>query len=89
MDGVYDSDPVKNPAAVLHRRLSFRDVLEKELNVMDETAITLCKENDIPGGWPRLGRALCAPGSLGCAAGRLAGSCCRWAASGGLQGLSA
>ncbi|EFN58166.1 hypothetical protein CHLNCDRAFT_141978 [Chlorella variabilis] len=48
VDGVYDSDPATNPAAVLHRRLSFRDVLERELHVMDETAITLCKENDIP-----------------------------------------
>lgn len=52
---MYDCDPVKNPGAVLHRRLSFRDVLEKELNVMDETAITLCKENDIPGA-PQSGR---------------------------------
>jgi hypothetical protein len=89
VDGVYDSDPVKNPAAVLHRRLSFRDVLEKELNVMDETAITLCKENDIPGGWPRLSRALCAPGSLRCTSGRLAGLRCRWAASGYLRELFA
>jgi uridylate kinase len=56
VDGVYDSDPAKNPAAVLHRRLSFRDVLDKGLAVMDETAITLCKENDIPGG-RRCGRS--------------------------------
>jgi uridylate kinase len=48
VDGVYDCDPVKNPQAVLHRNLSFRDVLLKDLNVMDETAITLCKENCIP-----------------------------------------
>lgn len=46
---MYDCDPVKNPHAKLHRRLSFRDVLEQGLHVMDETAITLCKENDIPG----------------------------------------
>lgn len=57
VDGVYDSDPATNPAAVLHRRLSFRDVLERELHVMDETAITLCKENDIPGAWRREGQA--------------------------------
>lgn len=49
VDGVYDCDPVKNPHAKLHRQLSFRDVLERGLHVMDETAITLCKENDIPG----------------------------------------
>ena len=50
MDGVYDCDPVKNPGAKLHRALSFRDVQSQRLAVMDETAITLCKENDIPGG---------------------------------------
>ena len=52
MDGVYDSDPEKNPGAKLHRALSFRDVQSQRLAVMDETAITLCKENDIPGGCP-------------------------------------
>jgi uridylate kinase len=48
VDGVYDKDPVKNPEAVLHKSLSFRDVLIQNLNVMDDTAITLCKENSIP-----------------------------------------
>ena len=48
VDGVYDKDPVKNPEAVLHKSLSFREVLLKDLNVMDDTAITLCKENSIP-----------------------------------------
>lgn len=48
VDGVYDKDPVKNPEAILHKSLSFRDVLIKNLNVMDDTAITLCKENSIP-----------------------------------------
>ena len=49
VDGVYDMDPVANPGrAVLHRELSFRDVMVRGLNVMDETAITLCKENQIP-----------------------------------------
>lgn len=48
VDGVYDMDPVENPGAVLHKQLSFRDVLVRDLNVMDETAITLCKENAIP-----------------------------------------
>jgi len=49
VDGVYDMDPVANPGrAVLHKELSFRDVLVRGLDVMDETAITLCKENQIP-----------------------------------------
>lgn len=48
VDGVYDDDPVKNPKAVMHKSLSFREVLLKDLNVMDDTAITLCKENSIP-----------------------------------------
>ncbi|KAK9819866.1 hypothetical protein WJX72_003450 [[Myrmecia] bisecta] len=48
VDGVYDCDPVTNPDAKLHRRLSFREVMVQNLKVMDETAITLCKENNIP-----------------------------------------
>jgi len=49
VDGVYDCDPVKHPQrAKLHRRLSFREVMMNNLEVMDETAITLCKENNIP-----------------------------------------
>ena len=48
VDGVYDSDPECNPDAKLHRHLSFREVLLRSLNVMDETAITLCKDNKIP-----------------------------------------
>ncbi|KAH7616312.1 hypothetical protein Ndes2526B_g08408 [Nannochloris sp. 'desiccata'] len=49
VDGVYDCDPVKHPErAKLHRRLSFREVMMNNLEVMDETAITLCKENNIP-----------------------------------------
>lgn len=47
VDGVYDCDPTHNPNAKLHRKLSFRDVMERQLAVMDETAITLCKENSI------------------------------------------
>ena len=49
VDGVYDRDPAKHPGAVLHRRLSFREVQAQELGVMDQTAITLCSENNIPG----------------------------------------
>jgi uridylate kinase len=48
VDGVYDCDPATNPHAVLQRRLSFREVMLRDLNVMDQTAITLCKENSIP-----------------------------------------
>lgn len=49
VDGVYDCDPVRNPDAKLHRELSYRDVMIHDLQVMDETAITLCKENKVPG----------------------------------------
>jgi uridylate kinase len=48
VDGVYDCDPISNPHAILHRSLSFREVMLRDLQVMDETAITLCKENVIP-----------------------------------------
>ena len=48
VDGVYDSDPKKNPDAVKFDRLSFLDVLSKDLKVMDSTAATLCKDNEIP-----------------------------------------
>ncbi|BDA41402.1 Uridylate kinase [Coccomyxa sp. Obi] len=48
VDGVYDCDPVANPDAKMHKRLQYSDVMTQNLRVMDETAITLCKENDIP-----------------------------------------
>ena len=48
VDGVYDSDPKKNPDAVKFDRLSFLDVLNKDLKVMDSTAATPCKDNEIP-----------------------------------------
>lgn len=47
VDGVYDSDPKKNPDAVKYDQLSFDEVVEKHLAVMDGTAATLCRENDI------------------------------------------
>lgn len=47
-DGVYDSDPNKNPDAVKYDTVSFNDVLSKDLAVMDSTAASLCKDNDIP-----------------------------------------
>lgn len=48
VDGVYDSDPMVNPNARKFDRLSFLDVLNKELGVMDSTAASLCKDNNIP-----------------------------------------
>ncbi len=48
VDGVYDSDPAQNASARLIRSLSYRDVLDKRLRVMDSTAIALCMENDLP-----------------------------------------
>ena len=48
VDGVYDSDPEKNPAAEMYSNISYQDVLTKNLRVMDLTAITLCRENLLP-----------------------------------------
>ncbi len=48
VDGVYDSDPEKNPRAKMFRKLSYSEVLQKDLRVMDHTAITLCRENKLP-----------------------------------------
>ncbi|MCX6154525.1 MAG: UMP kinase [Candidatus Kapabacteria bacterium] len=48
VDGVYDSDPEKNPNALKYDRISYKEVLEKNLRVMDQTAITLCRENKLP-----------------------------------------
>lgn len=48
VDGVYDSDPEKNPKAKMYKKLSYAQVLEQNLKVMDLTAITLCQENDLP-----------------------------------------
>ncbi|HLA69124.1 MAG TPA: UMP kinase [Bacteroidota bacterium] len=48
VDGIYDSDPEKNSAAVRFPEISFTEVLNRDLKVMDLTAITLCKENNLP-----------------------------------------
>jgi uridylate kinase len=48
VDGVYDSDPEKNPDAVMFKTVSYIDVLKKNLRVMDLTAISLCQENSLP-----------------------------------------
>jgi uridylate kinase len=48
VDGIYDSDPEKNADAVRIMKLSYMDVLQMGLRVMDLTAITLCQENNLP-----------------------------------------
>ncbi len=48
VDGIYDSDPKKNPQAKRYQTLTYGHVLEKDLRVMDGTAIALCKDNNIP-----------------------------------------
>lgn len=48
VDGVYDADPEKYPKAKKYDTISYHEVLEKDLGVMDLTAITLCKENNMP-----------------------------------------
>ena len=48
VDGVYSADPEKHPGASRFPKISFSDVLRKNLKVMDLTAITLCKENNMP-----------------------------------------
>ncbi|MEJ2128015.1 MAG: UMP kinase [Woeseiaceae bacterium] len=48
VDGVYDSDPVSNPKAKRYETVSFDKVLADKLNVMDATAIVMCRDNDLP-----------------------------------------
>ena len=48
VDGVYTDDPVTHPEAMRYRELSYQQVLEQGLQVMDATAITLCRDNDMP-----------------------------------------
>ena len=48
VDGVYSADPKKDPEAKKYAEISYRDVMLEELGVMDQTAITLCKENNLP-----------------------------------------
>jgi uridylate kinase len=48
VDGIYDSDPEKNPDAKKYNQISFTDVLSKGLRIMDQTAFTLCHENNVP-----------------------------------------
>ena len=48
IDGVYSADPKLDPTAVKYDKISYMDVLNKDLKVMDATAISLCRENNIP-----------------------------------------
>jgi uridylate kinase len=71
VDGIYDADPKKNPNARRYKSLSYLDVLQKRLNVMDSTAISLCMDNKLPivvfdlGGVGNIGRAVREPMSIG------------------------
>ncbi len=48
VDGVYSADPVKNPDATLYEQLTYQDVLEQELKVMDLAAFTLARDHNLP-----------------------------------------
>ncbi len=48
VDGVYSDDPEKNPDARLFEKISYDDVLKQNLRIMDHSAISLCRENNIP-----------------------------------------
>ena len=48
VDGVYSADPMKDPSATRYERLTYDEVLDKKLEVMDLTAICLCREHDMP-----------------------------------------
>jgi len=48
VDGVYDSDPKKNPDAVRYTELSYNEAIDKRLGVMDTTALVMCQEQDMP-----------------------------------------
>ena len=48
VDGIHSDDPVENPEAELFESLTFIDVLQKRLRVMDTTAVSLCMDNSLP-----------------------------------------
>ncbi|HEX8372781.1 MAG TPA: UMP kinase, partial [Chthoniobacterales bacterium] len=48
VDGIYDSDPKKNPDAVKYQTVSYSECLAKRLSVMDSTAFSLCMDNKVP-----------------------------------------
>ena len=48
VDGIYDADPMLNPAAVRYDRLTYDQVLDQRLNVMDQTSVLLCRDHHLP-----------------------------------------
>ena len=48
VDGVYDADPLTHPKARRYERLTYADILQDRLKVLDATAVSLCMENDLP-----------------------------------------
>jgi len=48
VDGVYSDDPVKNPRAVFYERLSYNEVIDQRLKVMDVSAVDMCQQNGVP-----------------------------------------
>jgi uridylate kinase len=48
VDGIYSDDPLKNPSATRFDKITYQEVLEKQLKVMDASAISLCMDNDLP-----------------------------------------
>lgn len=48
VDGIYDRDPLKHPSATRFTRITYQEVLRRELKVMDATAFTLCRDNGMP-----------------------------------------
>jgi len=48
VDGIYSDDPVKNPSATKYTNVSFDEVIQKNLKVMDATAFTLCRDQKLP-----------------------------------------
>ncbi|MCB2194210.1 MAG: UMP kinase [Bacteroidetes bacterium] len=48
VDGVYTADPEKDPKATKYNHITFNEVIKRELNVMDQTAFTMCRENNVP-----------------------------------------
>jgi uridylate kinase len=48
VDGIYDADPMKHPKAKRYEELTFFQVIEKDLRVMDATAVTLCMDHSLP-----------------------------------------
>ena len=71
VDGIYTADPVKHPEATRYDRISYLQVLQERLQVMDATAISLCMDNKLPivvfdlGGPGNIGRAVRDPMSIG------------------------